>query len=66
MGRLLGIERSEMLAAGDSPNDMAMMKAAGVAVAVGNAKPEVKAVADFIAPDHDQDGVAAAVERYVL
>jgi len=43
-----------------------MMKAAGVAVAVGNAKPEVKAIADFIAPDHDQDGVAAAVERYVL
>jgi hypothetical protein len=56
MGNLLGIDRSEMMAAGDSPNDMAMMKAAGVAVAVGNAKPEVKAIADFIAPDHDQDG----------
>jgi len=43
-----------------------MMKAAGVAVAVGNAKPEVKAIADFIAPDHDKDGVAAAVEKYVI
>ena len=66
MGKLLGIDRSEMLAAGDSPNDMAMMKAAGIAVAVGNAKPEVKAIADFIAPDHDKDGVAVAVEKYVL
>ena len=66
MGRLLGIDRSEMLAAGDSPNDMAMLRAAGVAVAVGNAKPEVKEIADFIAPDHDQDGVAAAVEKYVI
>ncbi len=66
MGNLLGIDRSEMMAAGDSPNDMAMMKAAGVAIAVGNAKPEVKEIADFIAPDHDQDGVAAAVEKYVI
>ena len=66
MGNLLGIDRSEMMAAGDSPNDMAMMKAAGVAIAVGNAKSEVKEIADFIAPDHDQDGVAAAVEKYVI
>lgn len=66
MGKILGIDKSEMMAAGDSPNDMAMLKAAGTAVAVGNAKPEVKAIADFIAPDHDKDGVAAAVEKYVL
>lgn len=66
MGNLLGIDRSEMMAAGDSPNDMAMLKVAGVAVAVGNAKPELKEIADFIAPDHDDDGVAAAVEKYVL
>jgi HAD superfamily hydrolase (TIGR01484 family) len=66
MGNLLGIDRSEMMAAGDSPNDMAMMKAAGIAIAVGNAKSEVKEIADFIAPDHDQDGVAAAVEKYVI
>lgn len=66
MCSLLGIEMSEMMAAGDSPNDMAMLKEAGLAVAVGNAKPEVKAIADFIAPDHDEDGVAVAVEKFVL
>lgn len=66
MCRLLDIEPSEMMAAGDSPNDMAMLEAAGVAVAVGNAKPEVKAIADYIAPDHDKDGVADAIYKYVL
>lgn len=66
MCRLLDIDASEMMAAGDSPNDMAMLKEAGLAVAVGNAKPEVKEIADFIAPPHDEDGVAVAVEKYVL
>ena len=66
MCTLLGIEPSEILAAGDSPNDMAMLEVAGVAIAVGNAKPEVKAIATYIAPDHDKDGVADAVQKYVL
>ena len=66
MCRILEIDPSEMMAAGDSPNDMAMLQEAGLAVAVGNAKPEVKAIADFVAPDHDEDGVAVAVEKFVL
>ena len=66
MGRLLGIDKSEMMAAGDSPNDMAMLRAAGLAVAVGNAKEEVKAIADFVAPPNYEDGVAVAVEKFVL
>ena len=66
MCSIMGIEMSEMMAAGDSPNDMAMLKEAGLAVAVGNAKPEVKAIADYIAPDHDKDGVADAVNKFVL
>ena len=66
MGKLLGIEKSEMMAAGDSPNDMAMLRAAGLAVAVGNAKEEVKAIADFVAPPNYEDGVAVAVEKFVL
>lgn len=66
MGKLLGIDRSEMMAAGDSPNDMAMLTASGLAVAVGNAKPEVKAIADFIAPANYEDGIAAAIEKFVL
>lgn len=66
MGRLLGIDRSEMMAVGDSPNDMAMLKACGLAVAVGNALDEVKAVAEYVAPTNHEDGVAHAVEKFVL
>lgn len=66
MGKLLGIDSSEMMAAGDSPNDIAMLRACGFPVAVGNAVDEVKAVAKYIAPPNDEDGVADAVEKFVL
>lgn len=66
MGALLGIKQSEMMAIGDSPNDLAMLKASGVAVAVGNGKEEVKREADYIAPSNDDDGVADAVRKFVL
>lgn len=66
MGEILSIRHDEMLAVGDSPNDIAMLKAAGTAVAMGNAKDEVKAVADYIAPSNNEDGVADAIEHLVL
>lgn len=66
MGRLLGVSREEMMAIGDSPNDIAMMLESGMPVAVGNAKPEVKAIAKYIAPTNHEDGVADAIERFVL
>lgn len=66
MGRLLGIGTDEMMAVGDSPNDMAMLSAAGVPVAVGNAKPEVKEIAAYVAPSNHEDGVADAVYKFVL
>ena len=66
MGALLGIKAEEMMAIGDSPNDMAMMLASGFPVAVGNAKDEVKAIAQYIAPTNHEDGVADAIEKFVL
>lgn len=66
MGELLGIKAEEMMAIGDSPNDMAMMLASGFPVAVGNAKDEVKAIAQYIAPTNHEDGVADAIEKFVL
>ena len=57
----LGYRKEEIMACGDSPNDGAMLQLAGVAVAVGNAKEEIKAMADFIALPNDQDGVAQAI-----
>lgn len=56
-----GISPDQMCAVGDDVNDIPMIEAAGIGIAMGNAQPEVKAAADFIAPTHDQDGLAAVV-----
>ena len=66
MGELLGIKQEEMMAIGDSPNDIEMLKAAGMSVAVGNAEEEVKEQASYISADNDNDGVAEAIEKFVL
>lgn len=66
LGKILGVLPEEMMAIGDSPNDMAMMQLAGMPVAVGNAKDEVKAIAKYVTASNHEDGVARAVEKFVL
>ena len=61
-----GISMEMVMAFGDSENDLTMMKSAGTGVAMGNALPEVKAAADLVTCSNDEDGVAAAIEKYVL
>lgn len=62
----LGIDPAEMIAFGDSGNDVPMLQLAGLGVAVENALPGTKAVADCIVASNDEDGVADAIEQYVL
>ena len=62
----LGIDRSETMALGDQQNDVTMIEAAGLGVAMGNAAPEVKAVADVETTTQNADGVGVAVEKWVL
>lgn len=57
-----GIREEEICAVGDDVNDIAMIRAAGLGVAMGNALPEVKAAADRIAPCHDSDGLVQVVD----
>jgi hydroxymethylpyrimidine pyrophosphatase-like HAD family hydrolase len=52
------------VAFGDMPNDLEMLTWAGHGVAMGNAHPDVVAVASEIAPHHGDDGVAAVLERW--
>ncbi|MEU5108974.1 MULTISPECIES: Cof-type HAD-IIB family hydrolase [unclassified Streptomyces] len=59
----LGFSPADTIAFGDMPNDIPMLKWAGYGVAMGNAHPDLIAVADEVAPDHDEDGVAAVLER---
>jgi hydroxymethylpyrimidine pyrophosphatase-like HAD family hydrolase len=58
-----GVERHEVIAFGDMPNDLAMLRWAGHSVAVANAHPEVRAAADEVTASNDEDGVALVLER---
>ena len=62
----LGISLSEVMACGDGLNDIPMLRCSGLAVAMDNAYPETKRHADWIAPSNEEDGVAAAINRFVL
>lgn len=55
----LGLEPSQLVAAGDSGNDLEMLRYAGLGVAMGNADPAVKAVADRVCPSDEENGAAA-------
>lgn len=56
----------QVMAIGDAPNDAEMLQWAGLGVAVDNAWPRCKEVADVIVASNDNDGVAEAIERYIL
>jgi hydroxymethylpyrimidine pyrophosphatase-like HAD family hydrolase len=58
-----GIDRADVLAFGDMPNDLAMLEWAGHSVAVANAHAEVIAIADEVTASNDQGGVAQVLER---
>jgi Cof subfamily protein (haloacid dehalogenase superfamily) len=61
-----GIAPGAVLAIGDSRNDVPMMRWAGVGVAMGNALPEVRQAVGRVTASCEEDGVARAIERYVL
>ena len=60
------IKREEVMAIGDSNNDIAMLEYAGIGIAMGNAKPRVLEVADAITATNAKDGVAEAIKKYIL
>lgn len=60
------IPRETVLAIGDSRNDIPMLRWAGVGVAMGNAHPEVKEAVRHVTAGNAEDGVALAIERFVL
>ena len=58
-----GIDREDVIAFGDMPNDLPMLAWAGYAVAVANAHPDVIAAADEVTASNDEEGVARVLER---
>lgn len=62
----VGIDRADCIAVGDGPNDLQMMEYAGVSVAMGNARAEVKERADMVTDAIGEDGIYHAFERLNL
>ena len=60
------IDVSRAMAFGNGQNDTEMLKKAGFSVAVANSADEVKKAADFVTESNNEDGVAVALERFVL
>ncbi|MCY4367244.1 MAG: HAD hydrolase family protein [Chloroflexi bacterium] len=66
LARSMGVETSDFIAAGDSFNDYPMLKVSGYRIAMASAPPEMKAIAHYIAPRVEEDGLAVAIEEVVL
>lgn len=64
LGKILGIEKEEIIGVGDGYNDFPLLMACGLKVAMGNAVGELKAIADFVAPTVDEDGLAYVLEKF--
>src|ERR1051326_55659 len=64
IARHYGVSLTQVMAIGDAPNDVGMLQAAGVSIAMDNAHPLVKDVADWVAPSNNDHGVRAALRRY--
>lgn len=62
----LGIAKEEVIAIGDNINDSQMVKNAGLGIMMGNSAPYIKEIADIIVKDNDNNGVAEAIEKYIL
>ncbi|AUG98869.1 sugar-phosphatase [Pectobacteriaceae bacterium C52] len=62
----LNLDRAEVMALGDQENDLAMIEYAGLGVAMGNAIGKVKEVSQFVTRSNAEDGVAHAIEKFVL
>lgn len=61
-----GLQKEEIIGAGDSYNDFPLLMASGLKVAMGNAVEDLKAIADYVAPSVYDDGLVDVVERFIL
>lgn len=66
LGRFFDVSKEEMIAVGDSFNDLEMIKYAGLGVAMGNAHEEVKRSAQYVTLDNKSSGVAHVINKFML
>ena len=61
----LGMTRENAICCGDGFNDVSMIRYAGIGVAMGNAKSEVKEAADYVTGTNDEDGLVEVIEKFI-
>lgn len=66
LAKHLGVKQEEIMTFGDAGNDLDMIVYAGMGVAMANAFKEVKEAANYITDSNEEDGVAKAIEKFVL
>lgn len=62
----LNIDQADIICIGDNANDINMVQNAGLGVVMGNAAPQYKEKADYIAPSNDENGVANVIDKFIL
>jgi hypothetical protein len=65
IGHMLGLDKDNIMAIGDSENDLAMLNAVGFPVAMGNASDGIKAIAKYVTDDNEHDGVGKVLQSIV-
>lgn len=65
VARILDIKTEDIIGVGDGYVDFPLLMACGLKIAMGNSVPELKAIADFIAPSVDEDGVAVVIDKFI-
>lgn len=63
---MVGVAKEQVIGIGDGLNDLPLLENCDFKVAMGNAAPEVKRIADYVAPSVDRDGVAQTIEKFIL
>ncbi|NMM65379.1 sugar-phosphatase [Clostridium sp. P21] len=66
LAKSLGIKREEVICMGDAGNDIHMIEYAGLGVAMGNAFPELKQIANYITKTNEENGVAHVINKFIL
>jgi hydroxymethylpyrimidine pyrophosphatase-like HAD family hydrolase len=66
LGEHFNIKKEEMIAIGDGFNDLPMIEYAGLGVAMGNAPDSIKAKANYVTLSNDEDGIAQALDKFVI
>ncbi len=66
LGKIINVEEKEIVAIGDNINDKEMIENAKLGICMGQSNPKIKEISDYITEDNNNEGVAKALQKYIL